>query len=361
MKTLKVVALTGGLDVPSARFRVRQYKGELLLHNIKLKEYYPTIRQQIRLPGLLAKVRRRYIVPWLFFQMAANLVGRIPAIVGARNADIVLINRSVIPGFEESVNLLPRPRILDVDDSIWLTDPRGENSAVMLARRVDAIIAGNDYIANYYKKYNENIFTLPTVVDNKKYAPRFSCKNVPKKTCTIGWIGTSGNFKNLELVREVIMDILDKLPYVRMLIVADKRPDDWYFKNDRVIFRKWCEENEVDDLREMDIGLMPLHDNEWNRGKCSFKMLQYLAVGIPVVVSPVGMNCKILSCNNIGLGPKNTQEWTQAILTLCKDIKTREEYGKNGINLVNEHYSVRTNAKLLKQILDKVFHNNLDQ
>lgn len=253
---------------------------------------------------------------------------------------------------------LRRPRILDVDDAIWLTDPRGISASVRLAKRVDAVIAGNDYLAAWYRQYNDNVFVLPTAVDTEKYVPKDELRQTPDSWCTIGWIGTDGNFEHLEIAKNALIDIIKTRPNCRVLIVSNRRPDGWNFDEVRFIFRYWSEETEIRDLQDMDIGIMPLIDNEWTRGKCSFKMLQYLAVGIPVVVSTVGMNNEVLRGGDIGYGASNEEDWQNAISLLCDDEDSRKQKGAHGRVLVESSYSVNAVGANLSSILLELTHND---
>jgi glycosyltransferase involved in cell wall biosynthesis len=142
------------------------------------------------------------------------------------------------------------------------------------------------------------------------------------------------------------MKVLKSLPDTRILIVSNSRPNGWEFDGKKILFRKWSAETEVSDLQDIDIGLMPLQDSEWTRGKCSFKMLQYLAVGIPAVVSPVGMNNDILKSADVGYGPGNdAEEWVEALLKLCQDEDLRAHKGIQGRKLVEKKFSVKTVAQ----------------
>jgi glycosyltransferase involved in cell wall biosynthesis len=348
---VKVAALTLGRDAPSARFRIRQYRSQLVDHGVMLKEYCPVVSQMIPLPGVLGTIRRRYLFPWPLIQSLLNIFARLPAFVGCRGADVTVINRCVLPGLDELVALLPRPRILDVDDAIWLTDPRGSEAAARLVRRVDAVIAGNEYLATWYRQHNNNVFVVPTAVDTDKYRPMAPEKHMKKTGCTIGWIGTAGNFPHLRLVWSAIKIVLTRCPEVRVLVVSDRRPEWVRFDGERAVFRAWSEETEARDLRDMDIGIMPLHDNEWTRGKCGFKMLQYLAVGIPVVVSPVGMNNDILNGAELGFGARDEKEWVTALIRLSEDRGLRQRLGANGRALVESKYSTRRIASRLAEIV----------
>jgi glycosyltransferase involved in cell wall biosynthesis len=206
---------------------------------------------------------------------------------------------------------------------------------------VDAVIAGNRYLADWYRQHNERVYVLPTAVDTNVYRPISDEARVRRSVCTIGWMGTSGNFPHLELARSAVEAVAQGRDDVRVLIVSDRRPDGWKFDDKRFTFREWSEITEVSDLQDMDVGLMPLQSSAWTRGKCSFKMLQYLAVGIPVVVTPVGMNKEVLSGADVGFAASDENGWLSALAALCDDETLRRRMGNSGRQLVEKVYSTK--------------------
>ncbi|MBK1637699.1 glycosyl transferase family 1 [Rhodothalassium salexigens DSM 2132] len=354
---LTVAALTSGRHAPSPRFRVRQYRVPLAERGVTLREYCPFVSQHILLPGLLNRVSRRYLPPWALMQMTLNILGRVPGVLGARRADVTLIGRSVLPGLERAVHLLPRPRVLDVDDAIWLSGHNSEQTAGRLARNVDAIIAGNDTIAAWYRAHNPNVHVLPTPVDTTLYTPRPVAapgERVARRPITIGWIGTDGNHPNLDLARPAVEALVRDRADVRFLAISNRRPPHWAFDDQRLVFRYWDPARELADLRDMDIGLMPLHDSAWSRGKCSYKMLQFLAVGIPAVASPVGMNRDVLAADDVGLSAATAVEWYQALDRLCADDEARLRKGLNGRRLIERAFDTTVFAERLAALLRRV-------
>ncbi|MFI9652998.1 glycosyltransferase [Guyparkeria halopsychrophila] len=353
-RRIYVAALTKGKNVPSSRFRVRQYIDPLLQECVTVTEYCPAIPQMIQLPWIFGRIRRRYLFPWAIIQSFINIITRLPSFVGSRKSDITLISRSVVPGLEETVKLLPHPRVLDVDDAIWLSDPRGVGSAARLAKNVDVVIAGNEYISRWYSQYCNEVYVVPTAIDTEKYRPRTSHETKSRHCCTIGWIGTSGNFPNLKIAKPALEKVLIDRDDVRILIISNERPYGWQFDGERVEFRYWSESGEVSDLQELDVGIMPLRDSDWSQGKCSFKLLQYMAVGIPVVASPVGMNNDVLSAGDVGFSASNETEWYGSVLKLCDDPKFRVCLGKQGRKVVVEKYSTEVVARQLADVFERV-------
>jgi len=140
----------------------------------------------------------------------------------------------------------------------------------------------------------------------------------------------------------------------RLLVVADRLPQFSSLKAKQWSFYPWSEADEADAIAAMDVGLMPLPDNEWTRGKCSFKMLQYMACGKPVVVSPVGMNGELLRTAEIGFGAVAAEEWLSALEALYSNPGAAHEFGRNGRQLVERSYSLDVVGARLAELLHEV-------
>jgi glycosyltransferase involved in cell wall biosynthesis len=197
---------------------------------------------------------------------------------------MVMLQREMISSHLTLERFTPSPRVLDVDDAIHLL--RGGDFARKLAQISDRVIAGNSYLAEWYSAWNRDVVILPTAVDADRYVP---APAVGRDMIVIGWIGTSANFGYLETLAPALARVVAEHPHVHIKIVSDRAPAFSALAPDRWSFVKWGEASEISDIQSMDIGIMPLADSPWARGKCSFKMLQYMACGLPVVVSPVGM------------------------------------------------------------------------
>lgn len=334
---VRVIALTRGAGVPSSRFRVRQCLPALAAEGIEVREFCPRIAQHVALPGALGRVRRRYLLPVTALQTVANLVGRVPAVVASRRADLAWISRSFVTGLEETVGVLRCPAIQDVDDAIWLTTPRGVPAAAAFARRMAGVIAGNTYLAEWYGRYCQQVRVVPTAVDCRRFAPSVSGGD---GRFTIGWMGTSGNFPQLDLVRGAVETFLRVHSDARWLVVADRSPGWWPHGSAQHEFVRWTAADEVRQMQRMSVGLMPLIDSPWTRGKCSYKMLQSMAVGLPVVVSPVGMNVEVLAMGECGLAARSEDEWSAALTALAADAARRDALGREGRRIVATHFDV---------------------
>lgn len=330
---MRVAAFTGGITVPSARFRVRQYIPALLKQNLAVTEMpsrfgaYPPQSKLIR--------------P---FWAGATLAAQIPKVIKSHSYDVVLLQREMLSSFTTLERLTKKPRVLDVDDAIFLH--RNECFARRLAQMSDRVLCGNAYLAEWFSTWNKNICIIPTAVDTDRYAPIVNQRNLDVEL-VIGWIGTSGNLKYVYAVEEALTKIITTYPKTKLRIVCDKMPTFRAIDMNRCEFIHWSETIEVESIRGMDIGIMPLEDSAWARGKCSYKMLQYMACGIPVVVSPVGMNSEILSNADVGIGAVSMDEWSNAIASLIENPNLREKMGTRGRQVAVNSFSI---AKIAPQI-----------
>jgi glycosyltransferase involved in cell wall biosynthesis len=157
---------------------------------------------------------------------------------------------------------------------------------------------------------------------------------------TIGWIGSAGNLPFLQDIEAPLADFLARHQDARLLVVADRPPQFSTLASQRWDFRPWHEADEVNAISAMDVGLMPLADTEWARGKCSYKMLQYMACGKPVIVSPVGMNAEVLSAAEVGYGAKKDGDWIDALEAIFYNPEHGSELGRNGRLLIERRFSL---------------------
>jgi glycosyltransferase involved in cell wall biosynthesis len=279
--------------------------------------------------------------------VAANL----PDVLASWQGDLTLLQREMISTLVTLEPFTKGPRVLDVDDAIFLY--RQGRAAKRLAELCEVVICGNAYLGDWFSQFNKRIELLPTAVDTERYAPRIQ-PGAGDGGLTLGWIGTSGNLKYLTMIEEALLGVLDRFPRVCLRVISDRPPDLGRLPSDRWVFHRWTPESEVAQIQGMDIGLMPLEDSPWARGKCSFKMLQYLACGVPVVVSPVGMNQEVLLVGEVGLGARNSDEWAEALATLISDDALRHRLGAQGRAVVETKYSVRALAPKMASILKRV-------
>lgn len=324
---MKVTALTSGVSTPSARFRIRQYIPLLNTLGIRVEERRPVISQGARLPGVLGRVRNRYLPPVVIGQPILNLALRLPGVIAARQSNITWLERNFVPGLDDFAWMLPRPLVLDIDDAIWLYNPLGEATVKRLVARADMVFAGNAFLADWCSTHNANVRRIPTAVDARRYLPAPDGEARDSDYYTIGWTGTSGNFRFLESIQVALAAFLKDHSNARLRILADRAPILSLLPANQVEFTKWSPENEHELLQTLDVGIMPIDDSDLSRGKCSFKMLQYMATGVPVIVSPYGMNKDVLSMGEFGIGAKSASEWRDALEAYYADRMLARRHG----------------------------------
>ncbi|MDH4240389.1 MAG: glycosyltransferase family 4 protein [Phycisphaerae bacterium] len=330
---ITVAALTAGTNIPSSRFRMRQYISRLAEHGVNVREHLPF------------SVKTRYF-PGPFKAMV-----KFGGLFRSRDSDLVWISRGFVEGYETFERLLKRPRVLDVDDAVWLRGPFGGISMPDIARAMDAVVAGNSYLAEYFGRYCKNVHIIPTAIDLDRYTLRPEPTNEEGEKFVIGWTGSSSNFKYLDSIEPALARFIEGHDGAELVLTAD-RP--WEYKllaDEKVKFVRWSVEDEIRVLHSMSVGIMPLADDKWTRGKCAFKMLQYMGVGLPVIVSPVGMNRDVLDKGEIGLAASTEEEWYDALVSLYKDKSLGLKLGLAGRKVVEQFY----NADIIASELADIF------
>ena len=240
-------------------------------------------------------------------------------------------------------------RLLDVDDAIWLTG--NSNFSESIAAGCKGVIAGNEYLADHYRREGNKTWVVPTSIDTALWMPATRTRN---GTWTIGWIGSLSNLPFLYQVEEPLANFLAEHSDARLLIVSDMEPAFEQLPNNSWRFEPWSREREVELVQQMDVGLMPLPDTEWTLGKCALKMISYMAVGLPVVVSPFGVSKELLAQAAVGLAAVALDDWYKSLRALYFDRKQGDEFGATGRELVVKRYSVAANVSLLARIFQEV-------
>jgi len=338
---LRVAAFTGGETVPAPRFRVRQYIPFLKAYGIEMKEFcarwgsWPP-EGQFRRP----------------FWLLGTVADWVPPVLKSHRYDLTLLQREMVSTLTTLEPLTKRPRVFDVDDAVWL-NRGGRTGFATILKMCDGVICGNSFIAEHASRWNDNICLLPTAVDTDRYVPSPAHqRRNPRRI--IGWSGLSSGLKYVTEIEEALLAVLTRHRDVVLRIVSDKPPQFKRLSASQFEYIPWSPQNEVETIQEMSVGLMPVENSLWARGKCSYKMLLYMSCGIPVVVSPVGMNEEILALGKVGLGPRTASEWSDALEWLLQNPEQGQEMGRAGRVIVEQHYSVVVCAPRLASFLRSV-------
>jgi hypothetical protein len=269
--------------------------------------------------------------------------------------DAVLVQKGFFPGLYAGIELAiakRRPLVFDLDDAIWLPRQGGsrllralhrESAVQQILRDAAAVTAGNEFLAQYCRRFNANVTIMPSVIDPSKYAPTTGGN-------TIGWIGSRTTLPYLAALRTVF----EKLR-VKPLVIASGNPSVLGFD---VNFKPWRLETEAADIGEIGIGIAPLPDTLWERGKCGVKILQYMAAGAPVVASPVGVHNKLVRNGVNGFLARDESDWIDRLSELMADKSLREKLGARGRQTVLEHYDVPVAAERLAKVFEASTHTS---
>jgi glycosyltransferase involved in cell wall biosynthesis len=285
-------------------------------------------------------------------EVVKGYAGRILALLGARRFDVVIMEKELFPFMpaiaERLLGLVGVPYVVDYDDALFHRYDCHTNPWVrrLLGQKIDSVmlhaatvIAGNNYLAERaYRAGVNRVEIIPTVVDTERYQPK---QKAVGEIPIVGWIGTPQTSRYLKPLLPVFESLKNEM-LVRFVAVG-ANPED--FEGTPVEAWPWSEETEVTSLQQFDIGIMPLVDSPWERGKCGYKLIQYMACGVPVVASPVGVNREIVVSDKNGLFADSVGEWDKALRTLLNvDPYVRKRMGGAGRARVEEWYSVQAQA-----------------
>lgn len=333
-KALSVAAAVSGRIDPSSYFRVLQHVDRLAQCGVDL---HPIVSAIGSYPPPSVALRPLW--------GAAALATRARMAFATRCCDATLLQRTMVSTLATFEGLCRAPRILDVDDAIHLH--RGGAPARRVASLCDLIICGNEFLADWYARYGHRVAILPTAVDTDRWRPASSVDLLP----AAGWIGSSGNLKYLLERESALRAWLDACPDWTLRVVCEERPPFVSLPPERWTFIPWSRETEAAETARFSIGLMPLRDSEWERGKCAFKMLLYMACGVPAIVSPVGMNADVLARGTCGLAAETDSAWTSALVELARDETLRRRMGAVGRSVVERDFSAAVIAPRLAALL----------
>lgn len=334
----KIAFFTQGEKVPSRKFRAYQYF-PILSEYFKVEEFYTK-------QGAYPPAKHLNKASWFF----ENINTRYSQIrkVNKSNFDLIFLQRELISSLMTLECLFEKPIILDVDDAIYLNSRFG--GIKNISQKAEKIICGNQFLANHFQNWNSNIEILPTAVNENKYLLKNSF-DFEKDTIKIIWSGSSSGFFYLTQIETALDYILKLHSNCELIILSDKRPIATFLKG-KYTFYYWSEELEIKLFKESDIGLMPIDNSDWSRGKCSFKLLTYMAAGLVPVFSNYGMNNEMLSHGTFGMPCTDTKSWIESLNDLILDMNLRKTFSKISREIIVEHYSIDIVSQKLINILN---------
>ncbi|MBE7442720.1 MAG: glycosyltransferase family 4 protein [Flavobacteriales bacterium] len=346
MKKILFLTLHRPNRSPSQRFRFEQYLQFFNNEDIEYEFSYLLNEYDDKIFYSNGKIFvKAYIVIKSFFK-------RLRELNQIKENDIIFIQRECFmlgtSFFERRFAKSGAKVIFDFDDSIWLQNVSEANKTFVWLKNPNKtskiikcsylVIAGNEYLANYALKYNKNVVIIPTTIDTNEYYKNSSPKN---DKVTIGWSGSITTIQHFEYALPFLKELKNKFGnLIEFKVIGDAN----YVNEDLSIKGiAWNKETEIRDLSTFDIGIMPLPDDEWANGKCGLKGLQYMALEIPTIMSPVGVNTEIIQDGVNGFLANSNEEWFAKLESLILSEDLRVKLGKAGRQTVIKKYSVVAN------------------
>ncbi len=345
---------------PSQRFRFEQYLTYIKDHGYDHEFSYLISADDDKIfykPGNL---------PGKLSIFLRSTFRRLREAMRASTYDIIFIQREAYmlgTAFFESAFARSRAKVIfDYDDSIWVNQVSAGNKMLGFLKNADKtrdiirvsdmVFAGNQYLADFAAQYNPVVRIVPTTIDTDEYQRLPRPANQPEDQVCIGWSGSFTTIEHFETALPALRIIKQRYgARVTFSVVGDGS-----YRNDElgIVGLPWRKDTEVADLSAMDIGIMPLPDTEWAKGKCGLKGLQYMAVETPTIMSPVGVNTEIIQHGKNGLLASTTDEWVAALSQLIDDKAARRQMGRAGRHTVVEQYSVLSERRHYLELFEEV-------
>jgi glycosyltransferase involved in cell wall biosynthesis len=366
---MNILALTKySYEGPSSRYRFYNYRECFSRQGIKL-----TIRPLFSHTYLNTsnKTEKLLTVIKAYFQRIFLLMN---VLCSKQRYDILIIEYELLPYFPALFEYLLQKKgikyIVDYDDAIFHKYDMSKNKIVrfLLKNKIakviqyaEHVIVCNAYLENYVKAYSTNILRLPTVVllDKYKEIMHYPTKKVDN-IFVIGWIGSKSTSPYIMNILPALTKMMGKYDNIHVNLVGfDKKLlSDETLNKYPIKVEEWEEEKEIEDILHFDVGIMPLHDDPWSRGKCGFKLVQYMSCKKPVVASPIGINSSLVNDGENGFLAKSIDEWERALERLYKDDQLREVMAKKNFqkieNEFNHHKVCLTYGHLIQKLGEKV-------
>lgn len=331
---MKVAFLIHNIEAPSCRYRVLQY--------------FPFLRQQ----GVEASVhlfKHKLVDKWKFY----TTLGRY---------DLIFIQRKLFhPVDFWYIRRKAKKIVYDFDDAVMYRSAKSKNphsfsrrvKFAYMMKRVDLIIAGNEFLKTKALSHNSSVVVIPTSIDLSRYSPKEDLYH--EGPITIGWLGSRSSLRYLKSIMPVFENIFRKYPNVQFKIVCSEFLDCPHIP---IIKKPWSWDEEGEDLKSFDIGVMPLSNDLWSQGKCGLKILQYFSVGIPAVCTPIGMNRDIVEDGVNGFWAMTPEDWEEKLSILIENPALRKQMGREGREKVLKGYSAQASGPRLLSVLKQVAEKN---
>ena len=348
---MRVLALTKyGAEAASTRQRLLQFAPYLRDHGIEIVTRPLLDDAYVRALAQGQPASRANVV--------ASYLNRFGVLATARHYDLIWVHFEAFPyapGLAERLLAIPsRPVIVDFDDAIFHMYDRHRSPLVRrmlgnklhpLLRLAAGVTVGNDYLRSYVEPFNAAVTVVPTVVDTDRYVP---LERTGVQPPVVGWIGSPSTWRYMEEVLPDILPVIKQAGASFRAVGAGPAAQRW----SEIESVPWTEATEIAEVQRMDIGVMPLPQEDWARGKCGYKLIQYMACGLPTIASPVGVNSTIVGQGETGFLAQTPDQWRSALQQLLSDGALRSRLGQTGRERVVERYSLSSQEPRLLQAFE---------
>jgi glycosyltransferase involved in cell wall biosynthesis len=358
---MRVLALMPALydTSPSQRYRLEQWEPLLRERGVEIT-YEPfeddELHASLYKPGMIGKKLKL---------VTRGLRRRMSLVRKAKNYDLVYILREAAllgpPVFEKLIHQQRVPIVFDFDDAIFVSYRSPSNGYLSylkfasktktICRVASHVMVGNPYLADYARQVNDRVTVIPTTIDTEKY--RVSRSKESSGSIVIGWTGSYSTVQHLDTLRGALKKLAGKESF-RLRVIGTPKYECSPIDVDAM---PWRAETELEDLSAIDIGVMPLPDDKWSKGKCGLKALQFMAMGIPTICSPVGVNTDIIQDGQNGFLASTEDEWVDKLSRLLRSRELRERLGQAGRATVEQKYSAITQTPRVYEIFKSVLRD----
>lgn len=340
---------------PGQRFRFEQYINFLESKGISITYSYLL---NARNDKQFYQRGNYFLKLWITLK---GFIIRLFDVIRASKFDYIIIYREAhflgFSIFEKWLSHRKAATIFDFDDAIWLNDISESNKnlswlksstkTAKIAKHVNVVSVGNSFLAKYASQFNKNVVIIPTTIDTNIYKYRGARST---KIVTIGWIGSYTTLKHFQsaipMLKTVKQKYAERIDFKVIIDINYNVPEL------NLTSTKWNANTELAELNKIDIGIMPLPNDEWSQGKCGFKGIQYMSLGIATVMSPVGVNIDIIEHNVNGFLASTDAEWIDCLSQLIESVELRQRFGTAARKTIEERYSVSSQEdNLLNAIL----------
>ena len=345
---------------PASRYRIYQFLPYLEHADIQCAVYPLFESAYFKLLEIQSKPVRVVAVA---VYSGVRFLKRLWDLVAVKRPELLVVEGQLFPycppWVEKLLVYLGHRVVIEFDDAIYLTRFH-ERKLPQLLNLSASVIVGNRTLAEYASRYSSSVTIVPTVVDTERFAP-----NAPSSTrtlserdsrITIVWIGLAYNAPYLEALTSAIQRVQQEF-HARFRVISSRPPK---LKGIEVDFVPWEFRTEVERLQDCQIGIMPLPDSEWAKGKCGLKLLQYMAVGMAAVASPIGVNREIITPEENGLFATSPDDWGRQLGRLCRDASLRHQLGTAGRRTVEERYALNMWGPRLGDIYQSIVYRRCE-